>query len=248
MSTLLTLLSIIILGFTTPMSSNAATISPKDILSKADAARGNTQGVQWHVKIESIENGRKNAQTMRIKARNFNVLAETLAPAKAKGRKIVMVDRNMWFVRPGLRKPVPISPRQRLVGGASNGDIASTNYAGDYDIVKMSEATLNNEPCYLFDLKARNKAATYDRIQYWVSKPRLVGVQAEFYTVSGRRLKSATFAYDNRVEIGGEHRPFVSKMVITNAVVKANVTTMIYSKTRVKKIPDAAFNLNLLLR
>ena len=42
-------------------------------------------------------------------------------------------DRTIWFIKPGLRKPVSISARQRLVGDAANGDIATTNYARDYD-------------------------------------------------------------------------------------------------------------------
>ena len=106
-----------------------------------------------------------------------------------------MLDRNMWFAKPGLSKAVPISPRQKLLGGAANGDIASTNYAGDYKIVQTSEDTFNNEPCYLLDLSAVDKKATYDRIKYWISKERLVGVKAEFYTVSGKLFKTATFEY-----------------------------------------------------
>jgi len=160
----------------------------------------------------------------------------------------LMIDRNMWFMKPGLRKPVPISPRQKLMGGASNGDIASTNYAGDYDATLVSEDTVNGEACYLFNLVANNKKVTYNRIRYWISKERLIGVKAEFFTVSGKMFKSATFEYENSVLIQGKPKLFVSKMVITDAVVKSNVTTMNYSNVRIKKIPDSAFNLNLLVR
>jgi hypothetical protein len=37
-------------------------------------------------------------------------------------------------------------------------------------------------------------------------------------------------------------------MIITDAVVKDNITTMIYSHTKVQKIPETAFNLNLLMK
>lgn len=79
-------------------------------------------------------------------------------------------------------------------------------------------------------------------------KDRLVGLRAEFYTVSGRMLKSATFNYDNRVVIDGQERAFVSQMVITDGVVPENVTTMSYSNAKLKHIPDSTFNMNLLLR
>ena len=223
-------------------------MTPGEILQKADASRGNVEGVEWTIRIESIERGRKRARTLNIKARNFNSLAEFISPPKVKGRKLLMIDRNMWFVKPGLRKPVSISPRQKLIGGASNGDIASTNYAGDYKATNTSEALINEEPCYLYDLAATNKKATYDRIKYWISKKRLVGVKADFFTVSGKMFKSATFEYNNRIMVQDEPRAFVSKMIITNAVIKKDITTIIYSTVNVRKIPDATFNLNLLLR
>jgi len=124
------MLMIVFGGILLAMTSANAEMTHKQILEQADLARGNVQGVEWKIDIDSIERGRQQNQTLKIKARGFNVLAETVSPPKLKGRKILMIDRNMWFIKPGLRKPVPISPRQKLMGGASNGDLASTNYSG----------------------------------------------------------------------------------------------------------------------
>jgi hypothetical protein len=225
-----------------------AEMTPKEILSRADRARGNVEGVEWEIEIESIERGRTQNRTLRVTARGYNSLAEFLSPPKVKGRKLLMIDKNMWFIKPGLSKPVPISPRQKLMGGASNGDIASTNYAGDYEPTSVSEDTVNGEPCFLLDLKATNKKATYDRIRYWISKERLVGIKSDFFTVSGKKFKSAAFAYENSIMVEGRPVPFVSQMVITDAVIETNVTTMTYHKVEIKQIPDSAFNLNLLVR
>jgi hypothetical protein len=225
-----------------------AEMSPQEILSSADRARGNVEGIEWTIDMESIENGRNQERSVLVRARGYNSLAEFIAPPKVKGQKLLMIDRNMWFTKPGLSKPVPISPRQKLMGGAANGDIASTNYAGDYEAVSVSDDAVNGEECYLLDLKSMNKNATYDRIMYWVSKNRLVGVRADFYTVSGKRFKSAIFEYDNLIMIEDKPRPFVSRMVITDAVMKDNVTTMVYGGVTLKRIPDSTFNLNLLMR
>jgi outer membrane lipoprotein-sorting protein len=225
-----------------------AAMSPEEILRKADEARGNAEGVEWEIAIDSIEGGRQQQRTIRVRARSFNSLAEFLAPPNVKGQKLLMLDRNMWFAKPGLSKAVPISPRQKLVGGAANGDIASTNYAGDYKIVQTSEDIVNKEPCYLFDLSAVDSRATYDRIKYWISKERLVGVKAEFYTVSGKMFKTATFEYENSIAVDGKPREFISKMVIISAIIKEDITTMGYRKPSIKKIPDSIFNLNLLTR
>jgi hypothetical protein len=223
-------------------------MSPEEILRKADEARGNTEGVEWEIDIKSIEGGREQNRIIRVSARGFNSLAEFLAPPNVKGQKMLMIDRNMWFAKPGLSKAVPISPRQKLIGGAANGDIASTNYAGDYRIDHAADDTINGEACYLFDLNAVDKKVTYDRIKYWISKERLVGVKAEFYTVSGKMFKTATFEYENSVTVEGVPRPFISKMVITSAVMKEDVTMMDFRKVAFKNIPDSMFNLNLLLR
>jgi outer membrane lipoprotein-sorting protein len=229
-------------------SSSQAAMTPQEILSKADEARGNADGIEWEIQIDSIEGGRDQHRTLRVSARSFNSLAEFLAPPNVKGQKLLMLDRNMWFAKPGLSKAVPISPRQKLIGGAANGDIASTNYAGDYKVTQASEEVVNGEKCHLFDLTAVDKKATYDRIKYWISKERSVGVKAEFYTVSGKMFKTATFEYNHTVTIEGQTRPFISKMVITSAVIKEDITTMYYRKAVLKKIPDAMFNLNLLTR
>jgi len=225
-----------------------AEMSPKEILVKADEARGNVEGMEWEIEIASVEGGRLQERLYRVTARTFNSLAEVLAPANVKGEKLLMLDRNMWFAKPGLSKAVPISPRQKLLGGASNGDIASTNYAGDYKVVHTADDSFNGEPCHLFDLEAVDKKTTYDRIKYWISKERLAGVKAEFYTVSGKLFKTATFEYDHTVNVGGSPRPFISKMIITNAVIKDDVTTMRYSKVKFGRVPDSTFNLNLLVK
>jgi outer membrane lipoprotein-sorting protein len=223
-------------------------MTPEEILKKSDEARGHADGIEWEIAMTSIESGREQERTIRVSARSFNSLAEFLAPANVKGQKMLMVDRNMWFAKPGLSKPVPISPRQKLLGGAANGDIASTNYAGDYKITHADEDTVNKEPCYLFDLAAVDKKATYDRIKYWISKERIAGVKAEFYTVSGKMFKTAIFEYDNNITIDGKKRPFISRMVITSAIMKEDVTTINFRRVSFKNIPDSMFNLNLLVR
>ena len=225
-----------------------AELTPTEILARSDSARGNLAGAEWNINIDSVNNGRKRVRRLKLKASNHNSLAEFIAPARVKGRKLLMIERNMWFVKPGLRKPVPISPRQKLLGGASYGDIASTNYSGDYKVTSMDQDMLNGEPCYRFDLAAINQKVTYDRIKYWIWKERLVGVKSEFFTVSGKMFEAATLEYDNQVEFDGKSQAFVSKMIITDAVAEKDVTTLSYSKVKLNKIPNAAFNLNLLAR
>ena len=223
-------------------------LTPARIIARSDRSRGNLDGIVWTAVIESREEGKVQKRSLHIKNRGLNTVAEFTAPAKVKGNTLVMLDRNMWFLKPGLHKPVAISPRQKLMGGVANGDIASTNYAGDYDATAAGEEAVDGEPCYVFDLKANNKKTTYDRIRYWISKQRLLGVKAEFYTVAGKRFKTATMRYDNLLRTKSGDLPFISRMSIYDEVIKGNVTTMDYRDPHLQPLPDAVFNLNLMIR
>ncbi len=224
-----------------------AELTPKEILHRADESRGNIEGVKWRVFIHSIESDRKQERTLYVQAKGYDFLGTLISPPKVKGQKLLMIDHNMWFTKPGLRKSVPISPRQKLVGGASYGDIAATNYADDYEATPLDDEVVKDELCYVFDLKAIHKNATYDRIKYWVSKKRFVGVKAEFHTVSGKMFKMARFEYENIVNLKNEPRSFISKMVITDALINSNVTTLNFSEPILVKVPDSTFDLNLLM-
>lgn len=224
------------------------TLVPKQILAESDQARGSGPGLKWQIQIISIENDYEQSRTLGIQVKNDNSLARFTAPAKVKGQMMLMRDRNMWFIKPGLKKPVPISPRQKLMGGAANADIASTNYAKDYQILEMVEDVWENQPCYRFDLQAVNRKVAYEKIRYWVSQMDHLGLKAEFYTKSGKMFKTATFEYGNEIDLDGRKIPMVSKMVIRDSVIKANVTILNYSQIELKKIPDTIFNLSLIAR
>jgi hypothetical protein len=218
------------------------------LLQEADYSRGNVSGIEWDIDIESESKGKIQRNSLRVLIKGTNALAIYQFPAKVKGRKLLMKDRNMWFIKPGLSKAIPISPRQKLLGGASNGDIASTNYAGDYTIESFTKDQFNNVPCFLYELKAKNKRVTYDKIRYWVSMKQKVGLKAQFFTLSGKMFKTAFFEYDHAILLNGKNRLFVSKMTILNAMVKTDKTIMAYHNIKIKKTSPSSFNLNLLVR
>jgi hypothetical protein len=134
------------------------------------------------------------------------------------------------------------------MGDASYGDIASTNYADNYEATALPDDEVNGEACYVFDLKAQNDKSTYDRIKYWVSKRRLVGVKAEYFTVSGKKFKSATMDYDNLVSLGGKKRPFLSRISMRSELMSGSVTYLSLRAPRIAPLPDYNFDLNLFMR
>jgi hypothetical protein len=236
---------LVLLGASTYSYSSAAASTPYDILRKADQSRGNLQGITWRV---IVADKREESMTFDVKARGFDIFAENLAPPRDRGNKVLMVNGNMWFHRPGLSKAVPISQRQRLMGNAAYGDIAATNYAEDYEATTLEDETVDGELCFVFDLKARDSRAAYDRVKYWVSKERVVGVKAEYLTVSQKKFKSAVMESANTIRIGGEVRPFISKITIYDELLSSDVTILNLTKPVLRKLAAYMFDVNLFIR
>ena len=226
------------------VSTAFAATDAQELLKRSDHARGGgLPGIVWEIRVISREAGRTfDEQHLEVRAVDDASVAETLDPPRFKGSKLLQVKRNMWLTRPGLSKPIPISPRQRLSGEASNGDIAATNYAADYDAVLSGEESVDGEACRVLELKARHKRTTYDRIRYWISEKRGVGVKAEFLSLSGKILKSARFEYGNSIRFEGRRIPFVSKMTIRDALIDSE-TVMDFGTVEVRKLPASEFDL-----
>jgi hypothetical protein len=250
------LLASLVLASTTYATGSPATATSTEtpdatqIVAASDRARGGgLNGVQWTIDITGQDSGGPiDRRTYLVRASGEDSLAEATYPPREAGSRLLQNGRSMWFGKATLTKPVSISTRQKMVGPASNGDIASTNYATDYDASLLRTEQVNGENAYVLNLVAKSKFVTYDRIVYYVSVSRLVPLKAEFYTVSGKIFKTASFEMDNRLDIGGNVQPFVSKMSIQDTIDKSNYSLLQYSEVKTKKFSADMFNLGSLNR
>lgn len=232
-----------------PVEALTADPSPQELLQASDRARGGLKGgLVWDLEIESVEDGDQVKRSFEIKARGDDALAVTTSPPRSKGEVLLFNDRSMWFYKPGLRKPVAISGRQKLAGQAANGDIASTHYSRDYEGRITSQEKEGNDVIFVLELKGKNHNVTYDRIRYWIAAKDKLARKAEFLSLEGEVLKSATFEYGNRIEVEGKPTPFVSKMTIVDAKMKENQSTLIYKSPKKKELEPSLFNVNNLIR
>jgi outer membrane lipoprotein-sorting protein len=233
------------------LASAATTPKPEELLKTSDRSRGaaaSLEGVSWDSQLTSVEGGVESQTTYAVKVRGVNALAETLSPPRQKGELVLFNDRTLWYYKPGLKKPVSISPRQKLMGQAANGDIASTNYARDYDATSIEAQTLDGLATWKLELKAKSKNVTYDRIRYWISQAQKVAVKAEFLTLAGEPFKSAEFKYGNQVKMSGQSYMFISEMRIRDANNKDNITTLVYTNPRAEAHAPGLFNVNNLIK
>jgi hypothetical protein len=163
-----------------------------------------------------------------------------------------MNGSTMWFYDPASKTSVRISPQQRLLGQASEGDVVTVNLAKDYSAKLLGDingetlydADHRPKKCWHVDLSPSNDSAIYGKIEYWVEKETYRPVKGKFYSDSGRLLKIAYYhKYEEQL---GSQRP--SEIIIIDAVDSKLVTTMNTYGLRAKEIPDSLYQRDFLPR
>lgn len=223
------------------------------ILKEADFYRGgHVLGISWDLRVENIEKEKlKNEIFLRLEGSAIEerlfALASFLAPKKYKGQKLLVRDNNMWYAKPGLRRPVAISSRQRLSGSAANADIASANYYHDYDIVSTKETILNDQACWVMELEAKNNLVSYPRLKYWIAKDAHLGLKTEYYGKSGKLIKYAVFEYDNKIKYEKKDYDFISRVIIYDSINRSNKTILNLSNIVFRNFSNSKFQKSRLL-
>jgi negative regulator of sigma E activity len=217
------------------------------LLKEADLHRGGgIEGLAWELSVREFKAGQEKSRidfSVDGATRENRVMAKItyLTPKKYEGQKMLVRDHNLWFAKPGFRRAVPISGRQRLTGAAANADVASANYANDYDIDSVSTDSINGIPCTLLVLKAKNSLVAYPKIKYWVDDTKRIGIKAEFFGVSGKLIKRAAFEYGGKLLYKKREIAFVSRIRIKEELNEDNETTLELSHIVAQDQPLAKF-------
>src|SRR5215813_13926973 len=87
------------------------------------------------------------------------------------GRKILTVGDRMWLIVPGASNPVPITPNQRLMGGASIADVARLRFSEDYTAsLRPEPESVNGKSCRVLDLTAKSPKAAFPHVVLWMDE------------------------------------------------------------------------------
>ncbi|HKF03612.1 MAG TPA: outer membrane lipoprotein-sorting protein [Candidatus Sulfotelmatobacter sp.] len=179
----------------------------------------------------------------------FNDLVRYAEPRRDAGKMVLLKGTSLWFYDPASKASIRISPQQRLVGQASEGDVLSVNLARDYSVKLAGEETLldadhKDHDCYHLDMAAATPDAIYNRIEYWVEKGTYHPIKGKFYSDSGRLLKIAYYhKYEEQLDA---LRP--TEVVLIDSVNSNLATTIGYSDYRYQDIPDSWFQRDYLPR
>jgi outer membrane lipoprotein-sorting protein len=160
-------------------------------------------------------------------------VVEFLAPAAEKGKLLLMLRDAMWFYMPTASRPIRISPLQRLMGQASNGDVARTSFTVDY----VAKSVVEDDKAFVLDLAAKDADIAYSRVQLWIDKTTYAPLRADFYVVSGKLIKRALYR-----EFGTmAGRRVVTSIEIDDLLRPGNRTVMKYANLTPKENPERMF-------
>lgn len=214
----------------TPIFANDAT----DILQRSDAYRGALDSFSVDVELTSFEGRASDTSKFRVYGKGADrSVVEFLAPASEKGRYVLMLRDAMWIYMPSSSRPIRISPMQRLMGQASNGDVARTSFTVDYN---ATSATQDGD-AWLLELEAKDTSMSYKRVRLWIDRASYEPRRADFYVASGKLLKRAHYK-----EFGSmAGRRAVTMIEIEDLLRAGNRTVMRYANLTARDNPDKMF-------
>jgi hypothetical protein len=221
--------------------------SAQAILSASDAIRNPDKPFGLTVTLVEYRNGRQtDSTTLGVYSKadansgQFRSLIRFVAPARDANKLMLKNGNDLWFYDPSSKASIRLSPQQRLLGQAANGDVVTVNLAKDYQAQLAAEENIQDgdrqtRHCYKLALAAVSPDVTYHRIEMWLDASSNRPVKARFYTESGQLLKSAYYRR-YQAQLGVE-RP--TETVIIDGLDPNWVTVMRYTEYAWREVPEA---------
>ncbi len=233
------LLLLLVGGAMAARSASTSGVDAQALLQRSDVLRNGSASYVVRVRITTYESGKADEEHLyAVSQKGYDKSHVEFLSPREKGRFLLMLGDDMWVYLPDTSRPVRITPLERLTGNASNGDVARTNYAYDYDATYLRSEKNGGVECHVLELIARRKGSTYHRIVYWVRAGDARPVKAEFYLTSGKQIKSATF--DEYREESGRTR--LVRMTIYDQIRKNSHSVIDYSHFEPRELPDKLFH------
>jgi hypothetical protein len=228
---------ILLLLINTHILVSKETISPNEIVKKADLKRG--LGNVSHTFMVDVKDQDGKKESFKVQFKDVDhTLSEQVEPLRAKGRKLLMREYDLWLFTPNTKKAIRISLEQKLSGMVSNGDIARTNYAQDYEATFITDENDKDKDNYHLELLGKNKKVTYAKIHYVVKRKDFAPVEAIFYAISGKALKRAKFG--GFKDVLGVSRS--TQMLISDYIQKDKYSVMFFYNHHPETLGDELFN------
>ena len=217
------------------------------VLAASDDVRNPPKPFSVTVNLLEYRNAKQtDANTLTVyskadeKSGQYRTLLRFVAPERDANKLMLKNGNDLWFYDPSSQASIRLSPQQRLLGQASNGDVVTVNLAKDYKAELLAEEdTADGEKqtrrAYKLGLSAVSPDVTYHRVEMWVDAASSRPIKARFFSESGHLLKTAYYRkYQPQL---GRERP--TEVVIIDGLDPSWVTVLRYSDYAWRDVPDA---------
>lgn len=212
----------------------------RDILLQAEQYRSPTESARISCDVELF-----NEDDL-IKEREYVVYTQSenrslvlFKSAADAGQKVLMKGKDFWMFMPKSRRPIRITPMQKLLGEAALGDIATLNWSKLYDIADA----VSTDKTHTLTLNAKGGASSYQKIVLTVDVTDNFPIQADLYLRSGMLSKSAFFKKGQR-----QGKKTVTRMTLQDKLKPSSKTVIHYRDVRPASIQNKLFNPQVLIR
>lgn len=230
-------------------------VRASEIIKRADRIRAPSEPFRYALTLVEMKGDHEVARQSFDVAMRFykaqagqegdaRALVRFIDPPSEKGKSLLSVFDKLWYYEPKLRRPIPISRQQRLVGQVSNGDVVATDFDISYISRLVATEDCEGRTCYRLELQRRWSYVTYPKIIYWVDAKNYRPFKAEFLATNDKLIKRAWYR-DYKSALGVE-RPH--EIYIEDSLKKEQYTRMLYSDVRLEAVPEAYFQKEYLLR
>ena len=160
------------------------------------------------------------------------------------GQKVLMVKENFWMLMPNSRRPIRITPIQKLLGEAATGDIATLTWSEYYNgtLIK-ADTDYQGIPALSLALDSKVKGTTYTHIDLWVTRDDYAPLAADLYVQSGKLAKQAKFITEF---VTNQRR--VVRMTLLDRLQHHRRTEVNMLSVTAAELPDKYFNPMFLIR
>jgi len=172
--------------------------APRDLqslLAAVDATRNAFDEAIISARATQLVDGKESGSAdfdVYVKGRDKGLIV--FRGGKNSGRKVLTNGDRMWLLVPGSRNPVPITPNQRLLGGASFGDVARLSFSEDYVGKETGETeAVAGRSCRVLELTAKSPKSLYPRVLLSVDEREKVPCRVRFFLASGKEARDVTF-------------------------------------------------------
>ena len=222
------------LSVSVPVSVRSAdpALGPEELLRKTD--RGALAPESFRSRMRLTAGDKPPLEVEVWRKGEAQTLVRLLGP-KERGKYLLRLGPVLWFLAPGAKKPVRLSPAYRLRGSATLDDVLGLQYARDY---KVASAQDLEGGLVALELAARGPGVLYPAVRYVVSPAALRPVRAEYRLPSGKVATIVEFA-----EWSGGGRPYARRLLVRDALHGGATTAVDVLEVEARPVPDGLFDL-----